>query len=252
MMLLRRSAARAGDAARRSAARVYARGLASKDDSGPDMDAIMRERKIILSRFGGSKIADAVRADRDKKFEAKAVLLAVDDDAPEEERAFKMPDLEMDHLFEDRTESILGLASKHTATLVTIGMTQHARKQLAAVHEAFLDTYRLDSVSPADKVPGVGLVDCSYANGWAFAALRFVMMPGVRAAVPENMHPYAYSRFESSERATEVRPPAEPDACSRCARGPRPRSGHRPSSREVASWPCQRTHAREAGGTRRA
>ncbi|KAA0175728.1 hypothetical protein FNF27_02814 [Cafeteria roenbergensis] len=170
---------------------------AGDDATAADEPAYKRERRIIISRFSGSKVADAMRADRDKRFEAAPVLL------DETSGAFPFPELEVEHLFEQRTESIRSLAGRNTATLVTVSMTQHARKQLEPVHAAFLDTYRLDSLSPADKVPGVGLIDCSYANGWVFALMRSMMLPGLRGSVSAAMRPHSYSRFEASERKTE-------------------------------------------------
>lgn len=217
------SASRRGVLAVRPQATAECRSFAAKaagkeqppaGDEAADADepSYKRERRIIISRFSGSKVADAMRADRDKRFEAAPVLL------DETSGAFPFPELEVEHLFEQRAESIRSLAGRNTATLVTISMTQHARKQLEPVHAAFLDTYRLDSLSPADKVPGVGLIDCSYANGWVFALMRSMMLPGLRSSVPAAMRPHSYSRFEGSERKTEVRD--ESFACLRLSFGP--------------------------------
>lgn len=171
--------------------------MPQSEDDVP-MTPQQRERKIILSRFSGSKISDALRADRDKQFEAKPVLL----DASE---VFAMPDLQMEQLFGDgKTVSLRDVARDNTATLFTVSFTQHARKQLGAIHSAFLDTYGLDSTSSDDRVPGVGLVDCSYANGMLFYLAQSLILPGVRAVIPEAMQPYACAKFEGSERKTEV------------------------------------------------
>jgi hypothetical protein len=185
----------------RHQARSFAAATEPEDDDTASLTPQQRERKIILSRFSGSKISDAMRADRDKQFQAAPALLSASE-------VFAMPDLEMEQLFEEsKTESLRALACSNVATLFTVSFTQHARKQLGAVHSAFLDTYGLESASLDDRVPGVGLVDCSYANGMLFSIFRSMMLPGTRAAIPEPMQPFAYAKFEGSERATEVRAP---------------------------------------------
>ena len=240
--MLSRAIARAATASRQGVLALGARAAANRrafaakaagkeqppagdDATAADEPAYKRERRIIISRFSGSKVADAMRADRDKRFEAAPVLL------DETSGAFPFPELEVEHLFEQRTESIRSLAGRNTATLVTVSMTQHARKQLEPVHAAFLDTYRLDSLSPADKVPGVGLIDCSYANGWVFALMRSMMLPGLRGSVSAAMRPHSYSRFEASERKTEVRAGAA--ACLRLHGGRAWRTGRLGSAKDA-------------------
>jgi hypothetical protein len=179
----------------RTAVRPPVRALASSAPPG-DEESRTKERKIIMSRFSGSKVADALRADRDKKFTATPELL-------DDEHIFPLPDLEVEHVYESRTTTLRGMTSQQTATLVTVSFNGFGKKQLSGVHDAFTHAYGLTGL-PTGRVPHVGLVDLSYVQGWAYSMLRFALLPGLQKSILEPMRPFSFVKFERSEAPTEV------------------------------------------------
>eukprot|EP01138_Halocafeteria_seosinensis_P005674 gb/GECG01005801.1/.p1 GENE.gb/GECG01005801.1/~~gb/GECG01005801.1/.p1 ORF type:complete len:268 (+),score=33.20 gb/GECG01005801.1/:1-804(+) len=163
-----------------------------------------RKQQIILERMRRSKLADAMRMENEKLFEAGAKPLA-------EQDSFIFPDTEIEPLFEDASDSleplsIHGLARRSDVSLLTLSFNGIGKQQANAFNNVFLDVFNPPGRSAVGDSQ-TNIIDIHYYDGLVYSILKRFLKNGLRKNTQQQspqLKDYSYVKFERYVPQTEV------------------------------------------------